>query len=569
MRLIRAALVLVLALGLALATALPTASAAPGRGGALSLIRVPKGPAQTLAVLSRLQIDVRQELATCLLALADRQEQDLLRRRGVRFTVLARDAARREFLVVPIARPGALQSLQAAGRAIPVEAGTAVFWAEPGKPAADFPFDLPRKALARRSVLPYIKTALAAAPPAAQTAAQDPFIEAIVSMVTTADLTATVQTLQDFGTRHSYTAGCEAAGQWLFDSLSSLGLDEVRFETIAVQTWTSRNVIAEKTGARDPDDVYIICGHYDSTSSTPLTLAPGADDNASGTAAVLAAARALAPLDLDFTVRFIAFSGEESGLYGSRAHADSARAAGDRIVGVVNLDMIAFADAMPEDLQIIVNAPSAWLGDLFLAAGSHYGIVGGTRTVDPSFVYSDHAPFWDNGYQALLAIEDDPLNNPYYHRTTDTLDTLNLDFFTSASRAAVGLLAELAQPYKAGHPLTPVGLNAEPVLYSSLFNSLKAVNLTWTGQPDAAGYNIYRTDVPHTRHVRINAAPVTGISFTDETVDEGQVYYYAVTAVGPTGLESNRSQETPASFVAISSLRFAAHPGQLGLTGIR
>ena len=95
-----------------------------------------------------------------------------------------------------------------------------------------------------------------------------------------------------------------------------------------------------------------------------------------------------------------------------------------------------------------------------------------TKTVDASFVYSDHSPFWDNGYPALLAIEDNPLTNPYYHRTTDTLDTLNLDFFTSATRASVGLLAELAQPIKAGYPRTPVGFYADSVVYRSLFNSL-------------------------------------------------------------------------------------------------
>ena len=114
---------------------------------------------------------------------------------------------------------------------------------------------------------------------------------------------------------------------------------------------------------------------------------------------------------------------------------------------------------LPEDLQIIVNDESGWLADLYLAAAAAYGGLGGTKTVDASFVYSDHGPFWDNGYPALLAIEDEPLTNPYYHQTSDTLDKLNLDFFTSATRTSVGLLAELAQPIKDGYPRTPVGLS--------------------------------------------------------------------------------------------------------------
>jgi len=113
------------------------------------------------------------------------------------------------------------------------------------------------------------------------------------------------------------------------------------------------------------------------------------------------------------------------------------------------------------------------LADRFLDAASSYGPLGATKTVDASFVYSDHAPFWDGGYPALLAIEDDPLQNPYYHNTTDALDKINLDFFTSATRASVGLLAELAQPLREGYPKTPKGLAAAPVVYSALFSAFE------------------------------------------------------------------------------------------------
>ena len=217
--------------------------------------------------------------------------------------------------------------------------------------------------------------------------------------------------------------------------------------------------------------------------------------------------------------------------------------AGDRIVGVINLDMIAYADAMPEDLQVIVNSASGWLADRFLDAATNYGVLGATKTVDASFVYSDHAPFWDGGYPALLAIEDDPLQNPYYHKTTDTLDKINLDFFTSATRASLGLLAELAQPLREGYPKTPAGLAATSVVYSSLFSALKAVCVTWSAQPDAAGYNVYRTNSSHLDYVKVNDSPVVGTTYLDDDVRTDLAYYYVVTAVGATGLESNRSRE--------------------------
>jgi hypothetical protein len=156
-------------------------------------------------------------------------------------------------------------------------------------------------------------------------------------------------------------------------------------------------------------------------------------------------------------------------------------------------------------------------------------------------VYSDHAPFWDNGYPALLAIETD--FSPYYHTTSDTLDKLNLGFFTNVTRASLGLLAELAQPLREGHPHAPLGLVATPVVYSSLFSSLKATRLTWTSQSDATGYNVYRTNVSHLDYVKINGSPVVGTSYADGDILIDRTYYYIITALGPTGLESNHSVE--------------------------
>jgi hypothetical protein len=527
--------------------------------GPLSLIRIPKGPDFSVRILSRLQVDVRQELGSCLLALADRVDIALLRRNGVRFTVLDRSMVRRDYFLVRLDAPSAITALRAAGSAVAVEPGTAVFWTETGSPSETVPAGLPRKALSSRTVRMDVRPAASAGRPAPQAVAQDPLVETIVSLVSSPDLSSNVQSLQDFQTRYASTSNCEASGQYIYNIFSGLGLDDVRFAPFTFSgSYSSRNVVAEKTGETYPDDILVICSHYDSTSPSRLTLAPGADDNASGTAAVLEAARVLAAFPLDFTVRFVAFSAEEWGLYGSRAYAAAARQAGENIVGVINVDMIAFADALPEDLQIIVNPASAWLADRFLDAAANYGVLGATKTVDASLVYSDHAPFWDSGYPALLAIEDNPLRNPYYHQTTDMLDKINLDFFTSATRASLGLLAELAQPVKEGHPGTPVGLSATSVVYSSLFSALKAVRLTWSAQADAAGYNVYRTNSSHLDYVKVNDSPVVGTTYSDDDVRTDLPYYYVVTAVGGTGLESNRSKEAgvaPDLFQAMAALR--------------
>ena len=206
------------------------------------------------------------------------------------------------------------------------------------------------------------------------------------------------------------------------------------------------NVVATKPGTVTDDQV-IICGHYDSISEDPYNLAPGADDNATGTAAVLEAARVLAPYSYERTIKFICFSGEEMGPYGSGAYVDSIQDAGDVIIGAINVDMIGYVDLAPESIDVIGNAASEWLADFTEDCGDAY-VPGLPRlkTIDETSMGSDHASFWLAGYSALELIEDSPPTNPYYHSTGDTLGNLNKPFATDVVKLAVAALAELALP---------------------------------------------------------------------------------------------------------------------------
>jgi len=508
--------------------------------GPVALIKIPKVPGPVEPQLATLRVDVRQELGSCYLALARGADLAALRRAKLRFTVLDPAAGGRDIVLVRAGASSTLERLRGLGRAVMVEPGAAAFWTEEGSAAEAVPLDLARKALPRRSIR--LRDGTPAVPlRAAPTAAvQDPIVSALVSQVSPSSLSSTVQDLQDFQTRHTSTTGCAAAGDYLFGAFTALGLENVRFETFGPLPG-SRNVIAEKTGSTFPESILVICAHYDSTSGSYPTLAPGADDNGSGTATVVEAAKILASVPLDFTVRFAAFSGEEQGLLGSEAHANAARAAGDRIVGVINLDMIANASVLPGAMDVYVNGFSAWLGDRLVEAAASYGGPAAVKDVDPSMVYSDHASFWDTGTAALLAIEND--FSPYYHSTSDTLDKLNLTFFASVAKASLGLLAELAQPVRSGYPRAPVGVAAETAVYTSLFSHLKILELGWATQSDAASFNVYRSEMSHLDYVKINATPVAGTSFSDPSISADKTYYYVVTAVGPTGLESNRSVE--------------------------
>ena len=104
--------------------------------------------------------------------------------------------------------------------------------------------------------------------------------------------------------------------------------------------YTTQNIIATFPGTVHPEEVVILSAHFDSTSTNPFWLAPGAEDNASGTVALLEAARILRYYRFDRTLKLIWFNAEEQGLYGSAAYvADHPTA---NIIGVVNLDMFGY-----------------------------------------------------------------------------------------------------------------------------------------------------------------------------------------------------------------------------------
>lgn len=512
----------------------------------VALVKISKGTPGLVEILRAYQIEVLQELETCFLARAERDEMASLRKLGLSVSLLDRDSRGDEYFLIPALSPARLSAVSAAGYLKQVEPGLFLYWTDQGDPLALLPADVERKPLPRSSILPFLKTYTRPESVPLGLKLND-MIPAIINQVNRANLRAYVQGLQDFQTRYSTTANCDAAGQFILNYFLSLGL-EAGFQPFTIGGISTRNVVAEIQGETDPEDIVIICGHYDSTSGEAEVSAPGADDNASGVAAVMEAARVLAGYPLDFTVRFIAFSAEEQGLYGSHYHSAVAREGLERIIGVVNLDMISYTEDPSEDLDVIVNDASWWLAERAGLVADAYTGLAVRKIVDASFVYSDHSPFWDQGYPALCGIEDANPNNPYYHTTGDTVDTLNFDFFEDAARTALAALSDLAQPVRAGYPRTPSGLEAESSTYASAFAAVKNVNLTWQAVSDAAGYNVYRSTYPHLGHVKISSSPVSTAQFTDRALEAGTSYYYAVTAIWPGGLESNfsRQVESPA-----------------------
>jgi hypothetical protein len=168
--------------------------------------------------------------------------------------------------------------------------------------------------------------------------------------------------------------------------------------------------------------------------------------------AVLEAARILAQYQFHRTIRFVTFSGEEQGLLGSEFYAARAESLGEDIKGVLNLDMIGYLDDANLDLEIYCDLPSEWMADTILQFSAAYvpGLIP-YKEVDPGMVGSDHSPFWDVGYSAVLHIERAFVRwNPFYHSTGDTVGTLTMPYVTEMVKLGVASIAELADPYVVG-----------------------------------------------------------------------------------------------------------------------
>jgi photosystem II stability/assembly factor-like uncharacterized protein len=211
--------------------------------------------------------------------------------------------------------------------------------------------------------------------------------------------------------------------------------------------YQSRDIIGELLGTKYPDDIIIVCAHQDSISDNPYLAAPGADDNGSGSAAVMAIAEQMSRMQFEHTVRFILWSGEEQGLLGSTAYANWAAENNQNIIAVLNADMIGYKDDAINDFDLIVTTVGEDLQDFIAATAQYYlpqipvhVVVGGSGG-------SDHAPFSDNGYQATLLIEHEEEEwYPWYHSQEDLPEHLSADLMAAGTKILLASAMEIAVP---------------------------------------------------------------------------------------------------------------------------
>jgi hypothetical protein len=260
-------------------------------------------------------------------------------------------------------------------------------------------------------------------------------------------------TLYTIATRYTYTdVPMTKATRYAYEYFASQGLS-TSYHYYNFLGETKRNVIAEQPGLTHPDKIYLLIAHLDDTSSAPgnpMTLAPGADDNASGSAAVMHIASILKQYDFNCTLRYALVTGEEQNLGGSWAYATEIQNNQENLLGVLNLDMLGYNSPgsnptieLHTRYNSLQNAGDLAIANLFKDAVSTYSIQLMPQILQSGDTGSDHASFWSKGYPAILAIEDWNDHTPFYHKIYDQLSTLDMGYYTEFVKAALATFAHM------------------------------------------------------------------------------------------------------------------------------
>ena len=244
---------------------------------------------------------------------------------------------------------------------------------------------------------------------------------------------------------------------------------DVRSMPFEFRNMSCENIILQLPCSYPERPSIIIGAHYDTVPDSP-----GVDDNGSGVAVLLSLAKALSDRTYEYPVRLIAFDMEEFGLLGSTHYVQSLTAAQERIKVMLSLEMLGYTDDAPDS-----QAYPPGLKYFYPNQGNFIALVGNVRSLLsmrflskkiqqagapceclpvpfngqplPATRRSDHAPFWDAGFPAMMVTDTADFRNPYYHSPNDTLETLNLTFITQIAnglREAIATLAKVVPSQK-------------------------------------------------------------------------------------------------------------------------
>jgi Peptidase family M28 len=273
-------------------------------------------------------------------------------------------------------------------------------------------------------------------------------INEILSMIDENLILEYLQTIVGFGPRVTGTYGCEKAAQYIHQEFQDMGLI-ARYQNwrswgnqYHLHIYNGQNIEGALPGTNITDNSAIIFNaHYDSVAK-----GPGANDDGSGTVAVLAAAYALSRFDFIRTVKFVTFSGEEIGLDGSRAYTKEAYEQNNSILVEINADMIGH-DEGSRKMTVTATEDAGWVADIFQTINNDYTIGltvnrGAINRIGHKMSGSDYAPFLEYGWESVCCWEGD--HDPNFHSAKDNISNVNLSYLLNTTRIIAATLAYLA-----------------------------------------------------------------------------------------------------------------------------
>jgi hypothetical protein len=324
------------------------------------------------------------------------------------------------------------------------------------------------------------------------------------------------KSLYDFDSKHISRPGNELARNYLQAKYRSFGYEpELQFfDQANALGGRTANVLATLRGTENPELVYIVSSHFDSQA-----VSPGADDNTSGTAALLEAARVMAGHPQPATIIFASFTGEEAGLLGSREWVRQAVASNMKVVGALNNDMLGWSNDHRLDNTIRYSNPG--IRDI-----QHAGAMQFSKLITYDALYyrsTDAAAYYEAYGDIVGGIGSYPiLGNPHYHQAHDMLEGINHELVTEVSKTTVATLMLLAS--------SPSRLKDLKVdRYAG-----RVADLTWTPSPERDIRSYIVTFGPPSDPTR-NRVTVTQPRATLQNIEPGTVV--AVKAVNGRGLE--------------------------------
>jgi leucyl aminopeptidase len=357
-----------------------------------------------------------------------------------------------------------------------------------------------------------------------------------------------------------------SAFDYLKDELTSMGFEEGK--EIQIHTYNFpfddrypernwKNIILTFPG-HDPqfeNERILFIAHMDSTSEQELLLAPGADDNASGTAGLLEAASIFRHYQFRRTIHLVWFSGEEKFRIGSKSFVQDYADWIPDIVGVVNMDMIAYDGDKDRCFEVHAGTlpGSQEIGNCVGSVIDAYDLDLTYDFIDDSTAYrlSDHFPFWQQDVPAIMLFENffyqpdetcgQPGRNFTYHTSRDTITYINESFGFSVLQAAVGTVAHLAQPMGA---CFSEDLDIEVELNGDV------LNLTWPTFDNIEHYQVWAEDNSRWRLL----GETKGTDWTISINPQNDPISYSVVGISSSGCQSQPVIILPIDYLLFDQL---------------